>query len=275
MKISYNWLKQYHNADLSPDKVAELLTGGGLEVESLDLFQSVKGGLKGVVIGEVLTCEKHPNSDHLSLTAVNVGTGDPLKIVCGASNVAKGQKVAVATIGTTLYMNDSELKLQRTKIRGEVSEGMICAEDELGLGSSHAGIMVLDTEATVGMPASEYFKIEEDVVLTIGLTPNRVDAASHLGVARDLVAVINNSGHSQNDPLQHKNILLPDLSGFSIDNHKKPVEVIVEDAIACPRYSGITVSGIKVGESPDWLKNRLMPLGYVPSTTLWILPISS
>lgn len=264
MKISYNWLKQYHNADLSPDKVAELLTGCGLEVESLDLFQSVKGGLKGVVIGEVLTCEKHPNSDHLSLTAVNVGTGDPLKIVCGASNVAKGQKVAVATIGTTLYINDAELKLQRTKIRGEVSEGMICAEDELGLGSSHAGIMVLDTEATVGMPASEYFKIEEDVVFTIGLTPNRVDAASHLGVARDLVAVINNFGHSQNDPSQHKNILLPDLSGFRVDNHKKPVEVIIEDAIACPRYSGITVSGITVGESPGWLKNRLMAIGLRP-----------
>ena len=264
MKISFNWLKQYHDADLSPDKVAELLTGCGLEVESMDLFQSVKGGLKGVVIGEVLACEKHPNSDHLSLTAVNIGTGDPLRIVCGASNVAKGQKVAVATLGTTLYFNDAELTLQRTKIRGEVSEGMICAEDELGLGSSHAGIMVLDPGAQVGMPASEYFKVEEDVVFTIGLTPNRVDAASHLGVARDLVAVVNNFGKDHSDPTRHKHLLFPDVSGFSVDNHNMPIEVIIEDPKACPRYSGITVSGITVKESPGWLKNRLLAVGLRP-----------
>jgi len=264
MKISFNWLKQYHDADLSPDKVAELLTGCGLEVESMDLFQTVKGGLKGVVIGEVLTCEKHPNSDHLSLTTVSIGTGEPLKIVCGASNVAKGQKVAVATLGTTLYFNDASLTLQRTKIRGEVSEGMICAEDELGLGSSHAGIMVLEPGAQVGMPASEYFKVEEDVVFTIGLTPNRVDAASHLGVARDLVAVVNNFGKDHSDPSRFKHLLFPDVSGFNVDNHTMPIEVIIEDPKACPRYSGITVSGITVKESPGWLKNRLLAIGLRP-----------
>ena len=264
MKISYNWLKLYHDADLSPDKVAEILTGCGLEVESTELFQSVKGGLKGIVIGEVLSCEKHPNSDHLSLTTVAVGAGDPLKIVCGASNVAKGQKVAVALIGATLYFNDTELKLQRTKIRGEVSEGMICAEDELGIGSSHAGIMVLDPEAPVGMPASEYFQVEEDVVYTIGLTPNRVDAASHVGVARDLTAVVNNFGRSRVDYLQRKGLKLPDVSSFSIDNTSRTVGVTIEDPNACPRYSGITISGITVKESPGWLKNRLMSIGLRP-----------
>ena len=264
MKISYNWLKQYHDGDLPPDKVAELLTGCGLEVESMDSFQSVKGGLKGVVIGEVLTCEKHPNSDHLSLTTVDVGAPEPLKIVCGAANVAKGQKVAVATIGTTLYFNDSELKLQRSKIRGEVSEGMICAEDELGIGSSHDGIMVLANDAPVGSPASEYFKVEEDMTYTIGLTPNRVDAASHLGVARDLVAVVNNFGGGYAGNLQKIHFMEPDVSSFSIDNHTRPVEVVIDDPNACPRYCGITVSGIKVAESPGWLKNKLSAVGLRP-----------
>ena len=264
MKISYNWLKQYHDADLSPDKVAEILTGCGLEVESMDTFQSVKGGLKGVVIGEVLTCEKHPNSDHLSLTTVNVGAIEPLKIVCGAANVAKGQKVAVATIGTTLCFNDSELTLQRTKIRGEVSEGMICAEDELGIGSSHDGILVLAGDAPVGAPASEYFKVEEDITYTIGLTPNRVDAASHLGVARDLVAVVNNFGGEHADVLRKVHLIEPEVSAFSIDNHARPVEVVIEDPNACPRYCGITVSGITVAESPGWLKNKLLAVGLRP-----------
>jgi phenylalanyl-tRNA synthetase beta chain len=264
MKISYNWLNQYHDVDLSTDKVAEILTGCGLEVESLESFQSVKGGLKGVVIGEVLTCEKHPNSEYLSLTTVNIGTGKPLKIVCGAANVAKGQKVAVATIGATLYFNDTELTIQGTKIRGELSEGMICAEDELGIGSSHAEIMVLDSEAPVGMPASEYFKLEEDVTYTIGLTPNRADAASHIGVARDLVAVVNNFGHSQSDTIQRKQLLVPDVSAFNADNINRHIDVIIEDPKACPRYSGITVSGITVKESPGWLKNRLMAIGLHP-----------
>lgn len=264
MKISYNWLKQYHDADLSPDKVTEILTGCGLEVESMDSFQSVKGGLKGVVIGEVLTCEKHPNSDHLSITTVDVGTAEPLKIVCGAANVAKGQKVAVATIGTTLFFNDSELTLQRTKIRGEVSEGMICAEDELGIGSSHDGILVLADDAPVGSPASEYFKVEEDMTYTIGLTPNRVDAASHLGVARDLVAVVNNFGGEHADVLSTVHLIEPEVSSFSIDNHTRPIEVVVEDPNACPRYCGITVSGITVAESPGWLKNKLVAVGLRP-----------
>ncbi|MCX6304830.1 MAG: phenylalanine--tRNA ligase subunit beta [Bacteroidetes bacterium] len=265
MKISYNWLQQYHDLDLSPDKVAEMLTGCGLEVESQESFQSVKGGLKGVFIGEVLTCDKHPNSDHLSITTVDIGAGsEPLKIVCGAANVAKGQKVAVATLGTTLYFQDKELTLQRTKIRGEVSEGMICAEDELGLGTSHAGIMVLEPSAVAGMPASEYFKVEEDVAFTIGLTPNRVDASSHLGVARDLVAVANNFGRAEPVGATRKYIKIPDISTFRADNDNRHIDVIVEDPEACPRYSGITVSGIHVTDSPDWLKNRLISVGFRP-----------
>ena len=264
MKISYNWLKQYHDLDLTPDKVAEMLTGCGLEVEGQEPFQSVKGGLKGVTIGEVLTCEKHPNSDHLSINTVDVGSGEPLNIVCGAANVAKGQKVAVATIGTTLYFNDKELTLQRTKIRGEVSEGMICAEDELGLGASHTGIMILEPLAPVGMPASEYFNVEEDITFTIGLTPNRVDAASHLGTARDLVAVANNFGREEPPAVNRKHIIIPDVSTFRVDHDRRHIDVVIEDQAACPRYSGITVSGIQVAASPDWLKNRLMSIGLRP-----------
>ena len=264
MKISYNWLRQYHDLDLEPDKVAEMLTGCGLEVESQEPFQSVKGGLKGVLIGEVLTCDRHPNSDHLSITTVNIGSGEPLNIVCGAANVAKGQKVAVATIGATLYFQDKELTLQRTKIRGEVSEGMICAEDELGLGNSHAGIMVLEQNAPVGMPASDFFGVEEDVTFNIGLTPNRVDASSHVGVARDLVAVANNFGNSEPLVSGPRQLILPDVSAFSVDHDNRHINVIIEDQAACPRYSGITVSGIQVAESPAWLKTRLMSIGLRP-----------
>ena len=264
MKISYNWLKQYHDIDLEPDKVAELLTDCGLEVENLEVFHSVKGGLRGVVIGEVLTCEKHPNSDHLSLTTVNIGAAEPLKIVCGASNVAAGQRVAVATIGTTLYFGEKDLTLQRTKIRGELSEGMICAEDELGLGASHAGIMVLDPSAVPGLPASKYFGIEEDVVLTIGLTPNRVDASSHIGVARDLVAVANNAGLTEAAGGAGHQLIFPDLGEFRSDNDNVHIPVVVEDPEACPRYTGLTLSGIRVEESPAWLKNRLVAVGLRP-----------
>ncbi|MCX6268140.1 MAG: phenylalanine--tRNA ligase subunit beta [Bacteroidetes bacterium] len=264
MKISYNWLKQYHNLDFLPDKVAEMLTGCGLEVENQELFQSVKGGLKGVVVGEVLTCAKHPNSDHLSITTVNIGTAEPLKIVCGAANVAAGQKVVVATIGTTLYLPDKELTLQRTKIRGEISEGMICAEDELGLGASHSGIMVLEPNAPVGMQAGSYFNIEEDVTFTIGLTPNRVDASSHLGVARDLVAVANNFGQDKPPACKQGNIIIPDVSNFKDDNDSRHINVVIEDPEGCPRYSGITVTGIRVAESPDWIKNRLLSIGLRP-----------
>ncbi len=264
MKISYNWLKQYLDLDIAPDKVAELLTGCGLEVESMEPFQSVKGGLKGVVIAEVLTCIKHPGSDHLSITTVSAGTGEPLQVVCGASNVAAGQKVALATIGTTLCFADKEITLQKTKIRGEVSEGMICAEDELGLGTSHAGILVLPADAVVGTPASEYFNIEEDVVFTIGLTPNRADAASHIGVARDLVAVINNFAGGGTVAGMRKSLEIPDLSSFSVDNNNHPVEVVIDDPEACLRYCGITISGIKAAGSPEWLKNRLMAIGLRP-----------
>ncbi|MCK9421941.1 MAG: phenylalanine--tRNA ligase subunit beta [Bacteroidales bacterium] len=264
MKISYNWLKLYLDINLSPDKVADLLTGCGLEVESMEIFQSVKGGLKGVVVGEVLTCKQHPDSDHLSITTVNIGLGEPLTIVCGASNVAAGQKVPVATTGTTLYFNDKPLTLQRTKIRGEISEGMICAEDELGLGTSHAGIMILDPEAPVGTPAAQYFNIEEDFVYTIGLTPNRTDATSHLGVARDLAAVINNSGRENRRSTDRITISLPDVSAFTVNNDNRHIDVIVENTTGCPRYTALTLSGIKVKESPGWLKNKLMAIGLRP-----------
>jgi len=264
MKISLNWLKQYVHLDQPPEIIAEWLTGCGLEVESLEVFQSVKGGLKGVVIGEVLRCEKHPNADHLSLTLADTGQAEPLNIVCGAPNVAVGQKVAIATLGTTLYFGNKELTLQKTKIRGEISEGMICAEDELGLGPSHSGILVLDPSAKTGTPASAYFNIEEDIVFTIGLTPNRPDAASHIGVARDLVAVINNFGRSEPALTDRRALKIPDISAFSSDSKTKSIDVVVEDAIACPRYSGITISGIVVADSPAWLKNRLTAIGLRP-----------
>jgi phenylalanyl-tRNA synthetase beta chain len=261
MKISYNWLKQYHRLDLSPDKVAEMLTGCGLEVESTEPWESVRGGLKGVVIGEVLTCVKHPNSDHLSLTTVDTGSGAPIHIVCGAANVAAGQKVPVATLGTTLFIGDKEITLQKTKIRGEISEGMICAEDELGLGTSHAGIMVLSPDAVPGTPAATYFGIETDIIFTIGLTPNRVDAASHLGVARDLVAVFNNYGKESQPDKPGASLVNPSLAEFRIVDRNLPIIVKVDDPDACPRYSGLTMSGIKVGPSPSWLKNRLESIG--------------
>ena len=264
MKISYNWLKLYLDIDLPPDKVSELLTGCGLEVESIDSFQTVKGGLHGVIIGEVLTCVKHPGSDHLSLTTVDIGMETPLSIVCGASNVAAGQKVPVATIGTTLYFDDKPLTLKKTKIRGEVSEGMICAEDELGLGTSHAGIMVLPQETPVGTSAAHFFNIENDMVFTIGLTPNRTDATSHLGVARDLVAVINNYGQDHPVASARLSLKIPDVANFKVDNNHRHIDVIVENMTGCPRYTGITLTGITVKESPGWLKNKLTAIGLRP-----------
>ena len=264
MKISCNWLRQYINTDLPHEKLAELLTGCGLEVENAEEFYSVKGGLKGVVIGEVLSCVKHPGSDHLSLTTVNIGKDEPLKIVCGAPNVAASQKVAVALVGTNLYFNEKELTLQKTKIRGEVSEGMICAEDELGLGTGHSGIMVLSADAKPGSPASEYFGVEHDWVFTIGLTPNRADAASHIGVARDVASVINNFGREEPLLSGRAVINLPDVSAFSQANDKLPIGITLENPEACLRYTGLTISGIKVGESPSWLKNRLLAVGLRP-----------
>ncbi len=257
MKLSYNWLKQYINMDVDPQELSPILTDIGLEVEGLEKFQSVKGGLEGIVIGEVLTCERHPNADKLSVTTVQ--TGDKvLPIVCGAPNVAKGQKVLVATVGTTLYDGDESFKIKKSKIRGEVSEGMICAEDELGLGTSHDGIMVLADDAPVGKPAKEYIHIEEDWVYEIGLTPNRADAASHIGSARDLVAGLNwlkERNHQLN---------LPSVADFKVDNHDLDIDVVVEDMDACPRYTGLTITGITVEESPEWLKNRLNAIGVRP-----------
>ena len=258
MKISYNLIKDYLKIDLEPAKVAEILTGIGLEIEGMNEWVSVKGGLEGVVIGEVLTCKKHPDADKLSVTTVDIGEQQPLQIVCGAPNVAAGQKVPVATIDTILYKGDESFGIKKSKIRGEISEGMICAEDELGLGTSHQGIMVLDSNAKPGTPAKNYFNVIRDFVFEIGLTPNRIDSGSHYGVARDLAAYLNINanfaGHT----------VLPSLSGFKPDNNDNPFEVIIENTADCPRYSGITISGITVGESPEWLKNRLRAVGLNP-----------
>ena len=253
MTISYNWLKEYIDIPESPEEIGQVLTSTGLEVESVEPFETVKGGLKGLVIGEVLTCTKHPNADKLSLTTVDVGGEKPLSIVCGASNVATGQKVVVATVGTTVYPSKGEpFAIKSAKIRGEQSEGMICAEDEIGLGESHAGIMVLNTTAKNGTPAAEYFKIESDYIIEIGLTPNRADAASHLGVARDIKAS------------QKREIRWPSVEAFKTDDKNLSIAVEVQHPEACPRYSGVTLTNITVTDSPAWLKNRLLSIGLTP-----------
>ncbi len=265
MKISYNWLKQYIDLDIDIPRLSRFLTDCGLEVEALNKVQSVKGGLKGVVIGEVKTKKKHPNAEHLSITTVDIGKKELLKIVCGAPNVQVGQKVPVATIGTTLYQGDNSFKIKKSKLRGELSEGMICAEDELGLGSSHNGIMVLDPSVKPGTSAKDYFKIEDDYIFDIGLTPNRTDAMSHIGVARDLIAVLNNlNPDKENIPKKTKKLIIPSVKDFKIDNHDREIKVIVENINDCPRYSGLTISGIEVKESPDWLKNRLKSIDVRP-----------
>ncbi len=259
MKLSYSWLKQYIDLDVDPLELSAILTDIGLEVEGFEEFQSIKGGLKGVVVGEVLTCEKHANADKLSVTTVDVGGGKILPIVCGAPNVDKGQKVLVATVGTTLYDGETPFKIKKAKIRGEVSEGMICAEDELGLGGAHEGIMVLPPKVKAGLPASEYFNIQKDFVYEIGLTPNRGDAASHIGSARDLVAGLNRCFNTRKYHLK-----LPEVDDFSIDNHDLDIEVVVKDQKACPRYSGVTIKDIQVKESPQWLKIKLESIGVRP-----------
>jgi phenylalanyl-tRNA synthetase beta chain len=264
MKISYNWLREYIDTDKSPEEVAALLTNCGLEVESSEVFQSVKGGLKGVVVGMVLTKAKHPDADKLSVTTVNVGNNEVLNIVCGAPNVEAGQKVLVATIGTTLHNGEESFEIKKSKIRGVVSEGMICAEDELGLGESHAGIMVLDPNAKVGMTAKDYLHLTDDIVFEIGLTPNRPDATSHIGVARDLFAVINARSWKLEAGSWKTKLNIPSVEKFKIDNHEKQIEVKVEDSEACPRYSGLTISGFAIKDSPDWLKNRLKAVGLRP-----------
>jgi len=260
MKISYNWLKNYIDTDLSPNEAAKILTNTGLEVEGIEHFESVKGGLEGLVIGKVTTCKKHPNADKLSVTTVDVGEEKELPIVCGAPNVAQGQKVVVAKVGTTLYLGNDELKIKKAKIRGEVSEGMICAEDEIGLGTSHEGIMVLDDSAKEGTPANQYFEIETDTIFEIGLTPNRIDGASHIGTARDLAAFLN---------LNKKiDIKKPSVAHFKVDNNNLPIEIEIENREACPRYTGITVSNIKIGQSPQWLQNKLKAIGLNPINNL-------
>jgi len=257
MKISLNWLKQYIDLPESPTEIGDLLTHSGLEVEGLEEVERIKGGLKGLVIGEVLTCSKHPNADKLSVTTVDIGTEEASPIVCGAPNVAAGQKVVVATVNSMLYPSTGEaFKIKKAKIRGEVSMGMICAEDEIGLGASHDGIMVLSTDLPNGTPAADYFNLESDFVYEIGLTPNRADAASHLGTARDLKALFN------------REISLPSLEAFKVDNTSSKTKVTVENTEACPRYSALSISGVTVKESPDWLKTKLLAIGINPTNNV-------
>lgn len=262
MKISYNWLKQFIKIDWKSEETAALLTDLGLEVEGVEKYQSVKGGLEGIVVGHVLTCIQHPNADKLSLTTVDLGNGIPVQIVCGAPNVAAGQKVAVATIGTTLYDKDGQaFQIKKGKIRGEESHGMICAEDELGLGEGHDGIMILSEDLVPGTPAALVFSIENDEVFEIGLTPNRADAMSHLGVARDLRA-----GLAQTNV--NTELITPSVSSFRIDKRTLKIDVKVEDSKLAPRYCGVTISGIKVGPSPEWLQNRLKSIGLTPKNNV-------
>ncbi|MEO1030990.1 MAG: phenylalanine--tRNA ligase subunit beta [Bacteroidota bacterium] len=258
MKISYNWLKQFIKIDWDAEKIGELLTDLGLEIEGIERYESVKGGLEGIVVGEVLTCEQHPNADRLKVTTVNIGENEPVQIVCGAPNVAAGQKVPVATIGTTLYTAEGEAwKIKKGKIRGEESHGMICAEDELGLGESHDGIMVLDKTLKVGTPAADIFDIENDDVFEIGLTPNRADAMSHYGVARDLKA-----GLLQKEIALE--LITPSVMSYHVDARSLKIDVEVKDKEKCPRYCGVTISGVKVATSPNWLQHRLKSIGLSP-----------
>ncbi|MDC1472382.1 phenylalanine--tRNA ligase subunit beta, partial [Flavobacteriaceae bacterium] len=258
MKISYNWLKQFIKIDWTAEKTAELLTDLGLEVEGLDSFQSVKGGLQGIVVGQVLTCNQHPNADRLKLTTVNIGEETPLSIVCGAPNVEAGQKVAVATIGTTLYTSEGEAwTIKKGKIRGEESHGMLCAEDELGLGTSHEGIMILDDTLKIGSALAKHYDIEDDLVFDIGLTPNRADAMSHFGTARDLLAGLSQHGINAK-------IISPSVSAFHVDNRSLKIDVVMEDKIKAPRYCGLTISNLTVKDSPQWLQNRLKAIGLSP-----------
>lgn len=256
MKLSYNWLKQYIDTNLSAEELSPILTDIGLEVEGLEKFQSIKGGLEGIVVGEVKTCRKHENADKLSVTTVDIGAEELLPIVCGAPNVAAGQKVVVATVGTTLYSDDDSFQIKKAKIRGEASQGMICAEDELGLGKAHDGIIVLPSEIEAGTPASKYFNVENDYFFEIGLTPNRADATSHIGSARDLVAGLNRIEGKDIHSLK-----LPSVEDFKVDNNNLDINVVVEAPEACPRYSGISISNIEIKESPEWLKNRLGAIG--------------
>ena len=257
MNISYNWLKEYVDFDLTPEEVAAALTSIGLETGSVEEVQTIKGGLEGLVIGEVLTCEPHPNSDHMHVTTVNLGQGEPVQIVCGAPNVASGQKVVVATLGTKLYDGDECFTIKKSKLRGVESNGMICAEDEIGIGTDHAGIIVLPENAVPGTPAKEYYNIKSDYVLEVDITPNRADACSHYGVARDLYAYLVQNG-------KQTTLKRPSVEAFAVDNHDLDIQVTVENTEACPRYAGVTVTGVTVKESPGWLQNKLRLIGLRP-----------
>lgn len=257
MNISYNWLKEYVDFRLSPEELADALTSIGLEVGTVEEVESIRGGLRGIVIGKVLTCVEHPNSDHLHITTVDLGNGEPTQIVCGAPNVAAGQTVVVATVGTTLYDGDNEFSIKKSKIRGVESFGMICAEDEIGTGTSHDGIIVINEDVKPGTPAAEYYNLKSDWLIEVDLTPNRVDAASHYGVARDLSAWL--ACHAEPSQLRR-----PSVEAFATDRPDGAIAVEVDDYEACPRYSGVTIRNIKVGESPEWLKNYLTAIGQRP-----------
>lgn len=257
MNISYNWLKEYVNFDLTPDEVAAALTSIGLETGDVEEVQSIKGGLEGLVIGEVLTCEPHPNSDHMHITTVNLGQGDPVQIVCGAANVAAGQKVVVATLGTKLYDGDECFTIKKSKLRGVESNGMICAEDEIGIGTSHEGIIVLPEDVVPGTLAKDYYNIKSDYVLEVDITPNRSDACSHYGVARDLYAWLIQNG-------RQATLKRPSVDAFKVDNHDMNIDIVVENTEACPRYAGVAIKNVTVKESPEWLQNKLRLIGVRP-----------
>ena len=257
MNISYKWLKDYVDFDLTPQQVCDALTSTGLEVDALEEVQSIKGGLKGLYVGQVLTCEAHPNSDHLHVTTVDLGKGEPSQIVCGAPNVAAGQKVIVADLGCVLYDGDKEFVIKKSKLRGVESCGMICAEDEIGIGTSHAGIIVLPEDAPVGQPAAEYYHLESDWLIEVDITANRADALSHWGVARDLYAWLKQNGY---ETTLHR----PSVDGFSVDNHDLPIDVAIENTEACRRYACVSITGCEVKESPEWLKTRLTTVGLRP-----------
>lgn len=257
MNISYNWLKQYVDFDLSADELGAALTSIGLEVGSVEEIQSVKGGLQGLVVGRVITCEAHPNSDHMHVCTVDLGSGEPQQIVCGAPNVAAGQKVIVATLGTKLYDGDDCITIKKSKLRGVESYGMICAEDEIGVGTSHDGIIVLPDDTPVGMSAADYYGIKSDWLIEVDITPNRADACSHYGVARDLYAWLVRNGHKTS---LHR----ADVSAFAVDNHDMDIDVVVENTEACPRYCAVTLTGCEVKESPEWLQQRLRAIGLRP-----------
>lgn len=257
MNISYNWLKKYLDFDLTPEETSAALTSIGLETGGIEEVQTIKGGLEGLVIGKVLTCVDHPNSDHLHITTVDLGDGNPTQIVCGAANVAAGQHVVVATVGTTLYDGDQSFTIKKSKIRGEESFGMICAEDEIGIGTSHDGIIVLPETAVPGTPAKEYYNIKSDYVLEVDITPNRIDAASHYGVARDLAAYLVRQG-------KQVTLQRPSVDDFKVDTAEGAIAVEVLNEEACPRYAGVTIRGVKVAESPEWLRNALTAIGLHP-----------